>query len=917
MKRIFTMLLALIMVLTLLPGLELEAQAVETLIDSGECGETLIWEMYDQGTIRIFGNGRMYDYTIDSVPWAEYRSSITRIHLESGVTHIGSYAFYGCTSYYSVTMPDTLLHIGDYAFTNCGTNDMILLPDSVQTIGDSAFRGNPQAAVRLSAGLVSIGDYALAGTRTNIPTVSESVTYIGKRAFANCTYMSLLRIRSKNITIDDEAFSGCTNLKEIHCYGNVPQFGKNVFAGVNAEVRYLQDNPDWTQEAFQNYGGILTYKAVDSGEVDQGECGRTDSDEVYWSLAENGRLTLFGNGAVQDFNVHTTNPNWNMHRENIKTVVVEEGVTYIGEGSFKQYPNLESVTLANSVKGVGVSSFYGCPKLSRISFGSNMAYVGENAFGWCDSLTRVELPKGDVQYASRAFYNCDNLTEVIIPETQTSLGSQMFRACDSLTSITIPTSVTRIGAGAFRATGITNITIPDSVTEIGAEVFVSCDNLTEVKLPAGYPALEMGMFGFCKKMTSYSIPDSVKRIERQAFEFTGLTSLTIPENVTYIGRDVFRCCNDLKTITFLGDAPTFDESAFRDIRITAYYPEDNDTWAGGVRQDYDGTIIWIPIHIHRNTSTVTEPTCTTQGYTTHVCDTCGEKVIDSYVPALGHTWDDADAIVRNCTACGYHFEGHRIGLSGDGLEQAVSAWVDGVEYPLERDTQGYYVRLSQEDATNLVIYSYNDPNAQDIHTQYPTGMKVWILEFENGAYSATYVKEFDNLLQYSGSSIRIVGKKGIRMITSLTKDNKNALIGKGLAGFTLQEYGTALCFASEIQEGDALILGREFTRSNYAYKKDVNDPVFASPGNLIQYTNVLVGFTQDQCKEDIAMRPYIILKDGQGNQITLYGGTIYRSIGYIAYQNRTVFQPKTNAYDFVWEIIHHVYGDQYDADYKG
>ena len=85
----------------------------------------------------------------------------------------------------------------------------------------------------------------------------------------------------------------------------------------------------------------------------------------------------------------------------------------------------------------------------------------------------------------------------------------------------------------------------------------------------------------------------------------------------------------------------------------------------------------------------------------------------------------------------------------------------------------------------------------------------------------------------------------------------------------------------------------------------------------VQYTNVLVGFTLDQCKDDIAMRPYIILKGGDGTQYTIYGGTIYRSIGYIAYQNRNVFKPGTASYDYVWEIIHHVYGDKYDADYKG
>jgi hypothetical protein len=97
----------------------------------------------------------------------------------------------------------------------------------------------------------------------------------------------------------------------------------------------------------------------------------------------------------------------------------------------------------------------------------------------------------------------------------------------------------------------------------------------------------------------------------------------------------------------------------------------------------------------------------------------------------------------------------------------------------------------------------------------------------------------------------------------------------------------------------------------------VADPVFAVSGDLVQYTNVLVGFSLDQCSEDIAMRSYMILEDEEGNQTVLYGGTVYRSIGYIAYQNRTVFGPGNSAYDYVWEIIHHVYGDRYDADYKG
>ena len=355
---------------------------------------------------------------------------------------------------------------------------------------------------------------------------------------------------------------------------------------------------------------------------------------------------------------------------------------------------------------------------------------------------------------------------------------------------------------------------------------------------------------------------------------------------------------------------------------------------------------------HSYSQKVTAPTCTEQGYTTYTCH-CGDNYTGDYVGSLGHDMDkwyttkeatctsDGEQR-RDCSRCD-HYEtqvitssGHQYGddtvcdncgfdstapeypenalmLSGEEFADQDTVWIEGLPYPIQGEGNDRYVELPTEDDCYMVTYTYHTGDANDVHTQYPTGMKVY--KISDG--QITYIPELDNLLQYSGASIRITGKKGIRMITSLTKTNKTALTGKGLAGFKLLEYGTALCFAHEIPQGDALVLGRDFTRSNYAYKKGVADPVFASTKDLIQYTNVLVGFSLDQCKDDIAMRPYIILEDAAGNQITLYGGTIYRSIGYIAYQNRTVFKPKTASYNYVWELIHHVYGDKYDADYKG
>lgn len=257
----------------------------------------------------------------------------------------------------------------------------------------------------------------------------------------------------------------------------------------------------------------------------------------------------------------------------------------------------------------------------------------------------------------------------------------------------------------------------------------------------------------------------------------------------------------------------------------------------------------------------------------------------------------------------------RVNIDGIGLNASDEVWIDGVPYCVQSDGNGLYVALPDATAHTMVTYSYNDSNATDIHTKYPTGMRVWKLKQENGLYTAEYIPALDDLLQYSGSSIRIVGNKGIRMITSISQNTRNALTGNGLAGFKLLEYGTLLAQTSKLGE-DPLVLGGEHVKSNYAYKKGVADPVFRYTNGLIQYTNVLVGFTEENCKEDIAMRPYIKLQDESGEVVTIYGGIVYRSVGYIAYQNRKAFSAGSAAYEYVWSIIHYVYGNQYDTDYK-
>ena len=233
--------------------------------------------------------------------------------------------------------------------------------------------------------------------------------------------------------------------------------------------------------------------------------------------------------------------------------------------------------------------------------------------------------------------------------------------------------------------------------------------------------------------------------------------------------------------------------------------------------------------------------------------------------------------------------------------------VDGAEYPIEGMNGTRYVNLP-ETGDLLTIYSFKDGTPAGSHTNYPTGMQVFRITRQEGGAKAEEITEFANLLNYAGCSIRISGKKGIRMITGIDQDVKKSLVSKaGLAGYTLEEYGTVVQWADTL--GSNTLNLDNSNKQNYAYKKGKADPIFSRANGMIQYTNVLVGFSLEDCAKDLILRPYIKLKDmTTGETVTLYGGSVCRSIGYIAKQNENTYQPGSSGYKYVHKIINAVYG---------
>ena len=223
--------------------------------------------------------------------------------------------------------------------------------------------------------------------------------------------------------------------------------------------------------------------------------------------------------------------------------------------------------------------------------------------------------------------------------------------------------------------------------------------------------------------------------------------------------------------------------------------------------------------------------------------------------------------------------------------------VNGRTYPIGTDG-GRYVILP-ETGDILQRFTYRSGTYSAAHENYPTGMAAYRILRQEGGAKLEPIEGLEDLLIYAGCSIRLSGKQGIRMITGITQDNKKALTSKaGLAGYTLEEYGTV------VMRGVGTPTLENSKSHNFAYKKGKADPIFSRAKGMIQYTNVLVGFSLDDCKDTLTLRPYIKLKDmTTGETVTLYGGCVCRSIYQVAKQNENTYKPGTAGYKYIHKIL--------------
>ena len=495
--------------------------------------------------------------------------SLQRVLIAEGVTSIGVKAFRECDALIELTIPESMESVGDGAFTDCGNLTTVTYGGSrvqwnMLTYGHNelieattTFEGNGSVGgscgvdvtwVLTNEGVLTIsGEGAMKNydspqyQRNNIMPwypnrseirsliVEEGVTTIGDHAFFGCANLQSVTIAEGVTRIGEKAFCKCDALVELTIPESMESVGASAFAdcGNLTTVTYGGSRVQWNMLAYGHNALVAATTTCEGNGSVGGSCGV----DVTWVLTNEGVLTISGEGAMSNYDSPKYQRNnimpWYPTRGEIRQVVIEAGVTTIGEHAFFACANLRNVTIADGVTSIGASAFCDCGSLTEVTIPESVTSLGGSAFAGCGNLATVTYGGSRVQWNMLTYGHSELIKATTTCEGNGSVGGSC--GVDVTWVLTNEGVLTISGEGAmsnydspkyqrnnimpwYPTRGeICQVVIEEGVTTIGEHALFGCVNLLEVTIPLTLESVGKSAFCDCDALEKVNYDGSNKR----------------------------------------------------------------------------------------------------------------------------------------------------------------------------------------------------------------------------------------------------------------------------------------------------------------------------------------------------------------------------------------------------------------------
>jgi len=504
-------------------------------------------------------------------------SSLSYVQLSQNVNSIGEGGFYGCSSLQEISFPCTIDRISDKTFYGCSALQSFVIPSSVTTIGKCAFYG--------CTSLSSI-------------SIPINVETLGAQAFYGCSTLSEVKINSKLTIIENETFKGCTSLKELHIPNNITNIKYEAFRGCTALSNIVIGN------GLETLGRLAFYECSSLMAFD------VDKDNVSFSSVD---------GVLYDKS-KTTLLCYPCRKSDV-TLYIKDNVNEISSYAFSGCSNIRSIVIEDSDNKLKMGY-----NLSHTDEGAH--YPGQGIFYDCP-LTCVYLGR-DLEYDEGNF----------------NVGASPFYGVESLKSIQIGSNVTRLGDYLFSEINVDSVFIPKTVLQFGKHVFEGLrsicieDGTQTLELAESYDSRDFGVgggqFHYCSleyayigrnleynssKRYGYSpfakikqlkyvvVGESVTSLQSHLFyNCASLDSITIGSGVNWIGNKAFEGCDSLSLLSMKGETPP---EACSDSYTTVQYMNTTVIVPNGCIDMYKTADVWSNFwNIQSNTNSAIQEVIT-------------------------------------------------------------------------------------------------------------------------------------------------------------------------------------------------------------------------------------------------------------------------------------------------------------------